>query len=136
MRTYKDHILPRLLGALAAVSLTLVALPAAGAGAATGTGANPKSVFDEIGAAKATGKTLSLAKGKQGIFAIGPNGHSLYVYTGDHGTKSGCTGGCASSWPAFTDHGAITTGTLIKKSEVGKADGQKPDQVTYYGHLL
>jgi predicted lipoprotein with Yx(FWY)xxD motif len=136
MRTFKDHVSPRLLGTLAAASLALVTLPASGAVAATGTGANPKSVFEEIGPAKATGKTLSLAKGKQGIFAIGPDGHSLYVYAGDHGTKSGCTGTCASHWPAFTDSGAIMTGTLIKKSEVAKADGQKPDQVTYYGHLL
>jgi predicted lipoprotein with Yx(FWY)xxD motif len=77
-----------------------------------------------------------LAKGKQGIFAIGPNGRSLNVFNGDHGTKSGCTGSCASTWLALTDKGAISTGVLIKKSEVGKVDGQKPDQVTFYGHLL
>jgi predicted lipoprotein with Yx(FWY)xxD motif len=148
MRTYKDHNLRRLsgalglpgalrlLGTLALALLTLVSLSASGAVAATGTGTNPKSAFEQIGAAKATGKTLSLAKSKQGIFAIGPNGHSLYVYAGDHGTKSGCTGGCATAWPAFTESGSITTGVLIKKSEVGKADGQKADQLTYYGHLL
>jgi predicted lipoprotein with Yx(FWY)xxD motif len=110
---------------------------ASGQAAATTSGSQSlKSEFGSIGAAKATGKTLSLAKGKQGIFAIGPNGHSLYVYDKDHGTKSACVGSCASTWTALTASGAITTGVLIKKSEVAKVDGQKPDQISYYGHLL
>ena len=50
--------------------------------------------FKAIGPAKATGKTLSLAKASPGIFLIGPNGHSLYVYNKDKGTKSACTGTC------------------------------------------
>jgi predicted lipoprotein with Yx(FWY)xxD motif len=136
MRAYKDHRWPRLIATLTALLLTLVPISASSAAAAPAPGAKAKSLFESIGSAKATGKTLSLAKSKQGIFAIGPDGHALYVYEKDHGTKSGCKGGCASTWTAFTDKGAITTGVLIKKSEVGKADGQKPDQVTYYGHLL
>ena len=92
--------------------------------------------FKAIGSAKATGKTLSLAKGGAGIFLIGPNGHSLYVYNKDQGTKSACTGTCATYWPALTATGTITFGAGIKKSEVSKAKGQKPNQVTYYGHLL
>src|SRR5580658_1570592 len=106
-----------------------------GASAATGTGAKPID-FKAIGPAKATGKTISLAKGEAGIFAIGPNGHSLYVFDKDKGTKSACTGKCASFWPALTTTGPITFGPVINKADVAKADGQKPDQVTYYGHLL
>jgi predicted lipoprotein with Yx(FWY)xxD motif len=137
MRTYRNCRLPRALGTLVAVLLAILTLSSYGTASASGAGATPgRSAFRDIGAAKATGKTLSLAKGKQGIFAIGPNGHSLYVFDGDHGTKSGCTGSCASTWLAFTDKGAITTGVLINKSEVAKADGQKPDQLTFYGHLL
>jgi predicted lipoprotein with Yx(FWY)xxD motif len=136
MRTYENPRLPRALGTLVAVLLAIVTL-SSGTASASGAGATlSRSAFQDIGAAKATGKTISLAKGKQGIFAIGPNGHSLYVFNGDHGTKSGCTGSCASTWIALTDTGAITTGVLINKSEVTKADGQKPDQVTFYGHLL
>ena len=92
--------------------------------------------FKAIGPAEATGKTISLAKGRAGIFAIGPNGHSLYVFGKDQGTKSACTGACAWHWPALTDRGPITVGPAINKSEVGKSDGQVPDQLTYYGHLL
>lgn len=140
MRPYKDHGLRRRrrrrpIAALAALSLTVLTLSAPAATAAPGPGATAK-LFKEIGPAKANTKTLSLAKNKQGIFAIATNGHSLYVYTKDKGAKSACTGTCAEFWPAYTHKGPITTGVLIKKSEVGRADGQKAHQVTYYGHLL
>ncbi len=54
------------------------------------------------------------------------------------GTTNGslCAGTCATYWPALTASGAMTLGAGIKKSEVEKAKGQKPNQVTYYGHLL
>jgi predicted lipoprotein with Yx(FWY)xxD motif len=106
-----------------------------GASASTGTGAT-QAGLKSIGPAAATGKTVSLAKGKAGIFLIGPNGHALYVFTKDHGTKTACTGTCASYWPALAATAPVTTGPDINKAEVGKANAQKPDQVTYYGHLL
>ena len=106
------------------------------AASASTTGGSLSINFKAIGPAKATGKTLSLAKGAAGIFLIGPNGHSLYVFNKDQGTKSACTGTCATYWPALTATGSLTLGAGIKKSEVSKAKGQKADQVTYYGHLL
>ena len=140
--TKHNYRLARILGAGAIALAGFGAVVPSAASGATTSASTPagsqslKSEFGSIGAAKATGKTLSLAKGKQGIFAIGPNGHSLYVYDKDHGTKSACVGSCASTWPAFTASGTITTGVLIKKSEVARVDGQKPDQISYYGHLL
>jgi predicted lipoprotein with Yx(FWY)xxD motif len=89
-----------------------------------------------IGAATATGMTLSLARGPQGIFLIGPNGHSLYVFAKDTGTTSACTGRCATVWPAITATGTITTGPDIDKAEVTTVHGQVADQLAYYGHLL
>jgi predicted lipoprotein with Yx(FWY)xxD motif len=117
-----------LVGALGTYSTGVAAASTASAGASIN--------FKAIGSAKATGKTLSLAKSAAGIFLIGPNGHSLYVYNKDKGTKSACTGTCGTYWPALTASGTVTLGAGIKKSEVGKAKGQKADQVTYYGHLL
>src|SRR5579864_8315172 len=55
----------------------------------------PASSLASIGPASANGMTVSLARGPQGIFLIGPNGHSLYVFDSDHGTTSACTAGCA-----------------------------------------
>ncbi len=137
MRTKRQHRLGHFLGVSAVMFLSLGAVAPVAASASTGSGG--KSIGGELGAigsAKATGKTLSLAKGKPGIFVIGPNGHSLYVFDEDHGTKSACTGTCASTWTALTSSGTVSTGTLIKKSEVAKVDGQKANQVAYYGHLL
>ncbi len=89
-----------------------------------------------IGAAKPDGLTVSLARSTAGIFLIGPNGHSLYVFDHDHGTTSGCTGSCAAVWPALTSASSISAGSVINQSQVSKATGQVANQVTYYGHLL
>ena len=109
--------------------------------AATPTTAAPAAAarttgFASLGPATASGLTLSLARGSQGIFVIGPNGHSLYVFDSDHGTSSACTGACAPTWPGLTASGTVTTGPLVNKAQVGTANGQVPNQVTYYGHLL
>jgi predicted lipoprotein with Yx(FWY)xxD motif len=113
----------------------------ASAGSASATTAAPaapagRSALAGIGPATATGLTISLARGPQGIFLVGPRGMSLYVFDQDQGTTSGCTGRCAATWPALTDAGPLTCGSGIRKAELGTADGQSPDQVTYYGHLL
>ena len=95
-----------------------------------------RAALSSIGSAAASSDTVSLAKGAQGIFLIAPDGHSLYVFDHDHGTTSGCTGTCASLWPALTDTGSISTGAVVNQAEVTTATGQAADQVTYYGHLL
>ncbi len=110
------------------------------AGSTTATSApaaNPITALESIGPASATGKTVSLAKGAQGIFLIGPNGHTLYIYTKDHGTTSACKNGeCAKAWPALAATGALKSGPGINAKEVKTAHGQVKHQVTYFGHLL
>ncbi len=96
----------------------------------------PASRLASIGPAKPDGLTVSLARSSQGIFLIGPNGRSLYVFDNDHGSTSACTGSCAAVWPALTSASSITAGTVINGSQLGKAMGQVANQVTYYGHLL
>jgi predicted lipoprotein with Yx(FWY)xxD motif len=105
--------------------------------ATTAPPANPITALKSIGPASATGKTVSLAKGAQGIFLIGPNGHTLYIFTKDHGTISACRGvQCAKHWPALTATGALESGPGINAKEVKIERGQVKRQVTYYGHLL
>jgi predicted lipoprotein with Yx(FWY)xxD motif len=96
--------------------------------ATTAPAPNPITALESIGPARATGRTVSLAKGAQGIFLIGPNGHTLYISTTDHGT--------ASSWSALTSTGALKSGPGIDAKEVKIVHGQVKHQVTYYGHLL
>ena len=103
---------------------------------ARATAANPITALESIGPASATGKTVSLAKGAQGIFLIGPNGHTLYIFSKDQGTTSACEAACAKLWPAVTATGALKSGPGINAKEVKTARGQVKHQVTYYGHLL
>jgi predicted lipoprotein with Yx(FWY)xxD motif len=94
----------------------------------TAPAANPITALASIGPASATGKTVSLAKGAQGIFLIGPNGHTLYISTKDHAPTS--------SWSALTATGALTSGPGINAKEVKIGHAHVKHQVTYYGHLL
>src|SRR5580704_9876549 len=95
------------------------------------------SALSQIGAATATGLTVSLAKAAPGIFLIGPNGHTLYIFTQDKGAVSACTSaGCAKAWPVLTATGSPTSGPGISASQVSTVHGQVANQVTYYGHLL
>jgi predicted lipoprotein with Yx(FWY)xxD motif len=105
--------------------------------AITAPAVNPITALESIGSASATGKTVSLAKGTQGIFLIGPNGHTLYIFSKDQGTTSACkNAACAKLWPALTATGALKSGPGINVKEVKTALGQVKHQVTYYGHLL
>jgi predicted lipoprotein with Yx(FWY)xxD motif len=104
--------------------------------ATTAPAANPITALESIGPATATGKTVSLAKGAQGIFLIGPNGHTLYIFSKDQGTTSACKAACAKLWPAVTATGTLTSGPGINAKDVKTARGQVKHQVTYYGHLL
>jgi len=91
----------------------------------------------KVGPATATGRTVSLAKGPQGIFLIGPDGRTLYIFSKDRGTTTACTDAeCKQYWPALTATGAITAGPGIAVAKVATADGETAHQVTYYGHLL
>lgn len=85
-----------------------------------------------VPAAAATGKTLSLAKGPKGIFLIGPDGHTLYVYSKDQGTVSACTGACLTAWPPLMSKTKPTSGQFVNSAQVSTSNGQ----VTYFGHLL
>jgi predicted lipoprotein with Yx(FWY)xxD motif len=95
------------------------------------------AALSKVGPATATGMTVSLAKGPQGIFLIGPSGRTLYIFTKDSGSVSACvSAACAKVWPALTVKGTPTSGPGISSASVATAHGQLADQVTYYGHLL
>jgi predicted lipoprotein with Yx(FWY)xxD motif len=92
--------------------------------------------LSSVAAPGPSGFTVSLAKGPQGIYETGPNGHTLYYFTKDTATTSACTGACATTWMALTSSNQPTAGIGVDKSQLGTANGQVPNQVTYFGHLL
>jgi predicted lipoprotein with Yx(FWY)xxD motif len=69
------------------------------------------------------------------ILAYGPKRLTVYLFEGDHGGASSCTGACATAWPPVT--GTPQAGGTATSSALGtitRADGTK--QVTYNGHPL
>ena len=116
----------RLLSAAAVVPL--VALVAAGCG----------SSDSNSTAAKAAGgrsATVSVANTDLGKILVDSQGKTLYLFEQDTGTKSTCTGGCATEWPPLRASGKPTAGGGAKASLLGttqRSDGQP--QVTYNGH--
>jgi predicted lipoprotein with Yx(FWY)xxD motif len=121
-------------------STTALKKPATSTTVAPSTTTSPASgiaALSKVGPATATGLTVSLAKGAQGIFLIGPNGHTLYIFTKDQGSVSACgSATCAKAWPGLRSSGRPTAGPSISATEVATAHGQVTNQVTYYGHLL
>jgi predicted lipoprotein with Yx(FWY)xxD motif len=76
-----------------------------------------------------------VATSSKGMYLTDASGRALYVFTADHGATSACTGSCARDWPALVSHAPVG-GPGVLDSALGIANGQVPNQVTYYGRLL
>jgi predicted lipoprotein with Yx(FWY)xxD motif len=89
-------------------------------------------------AASAAGMRVSSKPGKLGtILAAGPKKLTVYLFEGDKGAGSSCTGSCAAVWPPVTTAGnASAAGSAISADlgTIARSDGTK--QVTYKGHPL
>jgi predicted lipoprotein with Yx(FWY)xxD motif len=71
------------------------------------------------------------------ILAAGPKRMTVYLFEGDHGAASSCSGGCASVWPPVTTATAAVASGKAQTAALGaitRSDGTK--QVTYAGHPL
>ena len=72
-----------------------------------------------------------------GDILVAGNGKTLYMFARDKGTKSTCTGACATFWPPLLTTGAPKAGAGITAGLLGtshRADGTV--QVTYHSHPL
>jgi predicted lipoprotein with Yx(FWY)xxD motif len=115
----------------AAVVLPLVALVAAGCGS------SGSSSTATAKASSGSSATVSVANTGLGKILVDSKGRTLYLYKKDTGTKSTCSGGCATAWPPLRTSGKPTAGGGAKASLLGttpRSDGQP--QVTYNGHPL
>ena len=71
------------------------------------------------------------------ILAVGGKKMTVYVFEGDKGASSTCTGACASVWPPVTTSGGPTASGAASTADLGtitRSDGTT--QVTYKGHPL
>jgi predicted lipoprotein with Yx(FWY)xxD motif len=112
----------KLLIGMAAVAL--VAVLAAGCG-------------DSNSQASTSNATVNVANTDLGNVLVDSQGRTLYLFKKDSGSKSACSGACASAWPPLRASGKPTAGSDASASLLGtskRSDG-KP-QVTYNGHPL
>ena len=117
-----------------AAVVPLAALADAGCGGgSSGASASPAPPKTASGAPA----TVGVAKTGLGKILVDSQGRTLYLFKKDSGTKSACTGACASAWPPLRANGKATVGSGANASLIAitaRSDG-KP-QVTYGGHPL
>jgi predicted lipoprotein with Yx(FWY)xxD motif len=120
-----------LLASAAVIPLTALALASCGGGGGDATASSPPP---KTASGKAA--TLGVESTSLGKILDDSQGRTLYVFQGDTGTKSNCSGACASNWPPLTS-AKPTVGKGATASMVGttkRSDGST--QVTYNGHPL
>ncbi len=135
-----DTITPRrsrtaLLVPLAVAGLLLSACgsDSSGSGASTDGGSSSMS----SGGGTAGAAQIATADGSYGTYLTGSDGRAVYLWEGDTGAASTCSGACASSWPPVLTNGTPTASGGARSADLGtskRSDGSV--QVTYQGHPL
>jgi predicted lipoprotein with Yx(FWY)xxD motif len=116
--------------AVASVLLGAIVLAACGGGSGANGVAPPKTT---------TGgpATIGPAKTSLGTILVDSHARTVYLFKGDVGTRSACSGACAQAWPPLLAHGRPRIGSGAKAPLIGtvrRSDGTV--QVTYNGHPL
>jgi predicted lipoprotein with Yx(FWY)xxD motif len=120
-----------------AAAIPLVALAVAGCGGGSN---NDSASAATAPAATPSGQAATVdtaSAGNLGTILVNSQGRTLYLFAKDSGTKSACSGACATNWPPLRDSGKPTAGTGLNASLLGttqRSDGNP--QVTYNGHPL
>jgi predicted lipoprotein with Yx(FWY)xxD motif len=114
---------------LAAAAIPLVALAVAGCGSSSNSSSAPAP-------GNAGHATVDVANTGLGNVLVDSQGHTLYLFGKDSGSKSACSGACATNWPPVTDAGKPTVAGGLKASKVATTARSGGQQVTYNGHPL
>jgi predicted lipoprotein with Yx(FWY)xxD motif len=123
----------------AAAMVPLAALAAVGCGNSNG-GSQANAAASHPApktAASAPSTPVRVANSKLGRILVDSRGHTLYLFKKDSGTKSACTGACATAWPPLRAKGKPVAHSGAQAALVGTT--KRPDgtsQVTYHGHPL
>jgi predicted lipoprotein with Yx(FWY)xxD motif len=115
------------LATAAVIPLVALAVAACGGGGAA-TAATPKT-------SSGASATVGVANSSLGSILVDSTGRTLYLFKADVGTKSACTGACATAWPPLLATGKPLAGTGLTASKLGtitRSGGSQ--QVTYNGH--
>lgn len=122
---------------LSATVLPLAALAVAACGGGGAATAAPAHAGPKPTTTKLKPAAVRVATGRLGNILVNSQGRTLYLFKGDVGTESRCTGACAAAWPPLLTSGNATAGNGAKPSLIGttiRSNGNR--QVTYNGHPL
>jgi predicted lipoprotein with Yx(FWY)xxD motif len=113
---------------------------AAAAALLAGCGGNSSTASAPVPPKTAGGAPATLGledNGNLGKILVDSEGDTVYRFEKDTGTKSTCTGACASAWPPVPATGKQTVAGGLSAAKLGTTTGAdgKP-QVTYDGHPL
>jgi predicted lipoprotein with Yx(FWY)xxD motif len=81
--------------------------------------------------------SIDAKSGDMGTYLTDNSGKTLYLFAQDTGSKSTCSGACATAWPPVTSMGTPKAGSGVTASDITtitRSDGTK--QVAYNGHPL
>ena len=120
----------RLTSLLAGAAAVLIIALLAGCGGGSGTPSAPKTTGGHAA-------TLGVASTDLGKILVDSKARTLYLFKGDSGSMSACTGACAADWPPLLANGSPTAGDGAKSALL--ATTKRPDggsQLTYQGHPL
>jgi predicted lipoprotein with Yx(FWY)xxD motif len=71
------------------------------------------------------------------VLYAGPKKLTVYAFTADHGSKSSCSGACATAWPPVMTSAKPQAQSGASASDLGTTKrGGGVEQVTYKGHPL
>lgn len=121
---------------VAALATAAVALASCGSNSSTSSsptyGSAPAPTADSGSPATIATKSTSL-----GTLLVDSQGRTLYLFEADHGSRSSCSGACASAWPPVTTSSTPKPSGSARASLLGttkRSDGSL--EVTYAGHPL
>ena len=123
---------------LAALALVAaVGLVACGSSSSGSSSTATTSTTASMPASSPRPASVGTSSGSLGTFLVDAKGRALYLWDADHGSKSACSGDCATAWPPLTTTGMPKAGGKAESSLLGtttRADGSH--EVTYAGHPL
>src|SRR4051794_17138710 len=81
--------------------------------------------------------TVAVRDSSLGKILVDSSGRTVYLFEKDKGSRSACSGACASAWPPVTVTGTPQAGDAVSArllSTTKRSDGTM--EVTYAGHPL
>jgi predicted lipoprotein with Yx(FWY)xxD motif len=123
--------------ALAAVAIIALAIAGCGSSGNDNVSASPPAASVKPATPNGGSATVGVRTGGLGTYLVDAQGRTLYVFGKDTGTKSMCSGACASEWPPATASGRPKAGSKVDQALLGtskRSDGTS--QLTYNGHPL